>query len=92
MPAVATLSPQQRRLYTIIYDFRLATPPDDPSVWIGDLQELAGIGPLAVPMLVTELDRAKGDSEQRLLIVALRIIGDSRAVPALIRALQRLAP
>jgi hypothetical protein len=44
-----------------------------------------------VPALVAELNRATSDGYQRLLIMSLRLIKDPRAVPALIRAVPRVA-
>jgi beta-lactamase regulating signal transducer with metallopeptidase domain len=55
------------------------------------LRELIRIGKPAVPRLIEELDRTDSDKLLRGLGFALRGIGDPRAVPALIRAIPRLA-
>ena len=90
--ALASLSPEQRHIYELIYQLRMATPPDKPAEWVQVIKELAGAGKSAVPALVAELDASRRDGEQRLLILTLRTIGDSRAIPALIGALPRVSP
>ena len=55
------------------------------------MRELVRIGKPAVPRLIKELDRTKDNHLLRTLGFVLRGIGDPRAVPALIRAIPRLA-
>ncbi|MGN6368235.1 MAG: RNA polymerase sigma factor [Phycisphaerae bacterium] len=90
--AIAALSPQQRRIDELVYQLRMATPPDKPAQWVQTVKDLAAIGKPAVSTLAAELDNARRDGEQRLLILTLRNIGDARAVPSLIRALPRVSP
>jgi RNA polymerase sigma factor (sigma-70 family) len=91
LPDVATLLPEQRRVYELIYELRQSTPPLRPDEWIAALKEVTAIGKPAVPALVAELNTATRDGHQRLLIMALRIIKDPRAVPALFRAIPRVS-
>jgi RNA polymerase sigma factor (sigma-70 family) len=91
MPAPSSLTPQQRRIYELVYDLRNEVPPSRPEEWIATLREITQIGSPAVPALCVELDRTSKDGTQRLLIMALRIIGDARAVPTLINAIPRVA-
>lgn len=53
------------------------------------IRDLIQTGKPAVPNLCDELDRTEADSTFRALAIALREIGDPRAVPALIRAIPR---
>ncbi len=55
------------------------------------IRELIRIGKPAVPRLIEVLDRTNTDHLLRKLGFVLRGIGDPRAVPALIRAIPRLA-
>ncbi len=90
MPVPSSLTPQQRRIYELIYDFRMEVPPSRPEEWISTLREITQIGAPAVPALCVELDHTSKDGTQRLLIMALRIIGDARAVPTLINTIPRV--
>jgi hypothetical protein len=72
-----------------IYLLRFHLPGIRDDEWAGALRELIEIGKPAVPELVFELDRTSRDHSLAALGLALRGIGDARAVPALIRALPR---
>ena len=89
--ALAALHPEQRHIYELIYQLRMATPPDKSAQWVQIVKELADVGKPAVPALTAELDTTRRDGEQRLLILTLRTIGDPQAIPALIRALPRVS-
>lgn len=88
---VAALSADPHdRTAQIIWEFRkLNHTIDETELWCMLMRELVQIGPTAVPQLCAALDKTTGDFEMRRLIFALRAIGDSRAIPALIRAIPK---
>lgn len=91
MPPVDSLDPTQHQVYELIAQIRESIAPARPEEWITILRELEQIGPPAVPALCAELDRTSSDKAQRLLLMALRFIGDARAVPAILRVIPRTA-
>jgi hypothetical protein len=91
LPALQTLSPTERRTYELLDEIRSSVAPSRPDHWIPVLRELKEIGAPAVAAICVELDRTERDTEQRLHLMALRLIKDPRAVPTLIRALERVA-
>jgi hypothetical protein len=62
---------------------------NDTKVWAGAIRELIEIGKPAVQTLIQELDQTQRQQTLRALGFVLRGIGDSRAIPALIRAIPR---
>jgi len=89
--ALAALRPDERQIYEMVYQLRMATPPDKPAAWAQIVRNLAATGKPAVPLLVAELNASHRDEEQRLVLLTLRLIGDPRAVPSLIRAIPRVS-
>lgn len=65
------------------------SPGHHGDTWGEIVRDLIGLGPSAVPELITELDEAQKPYMISSLAFVLRGIGDRRAVPALIRALPR---
>ena len=92
MPTIASLSPQQRRIYELVFTLRNSISMGRPDEWASALRELTQLGPSAVPALCVELDRTKNDLKQRIFQMELHRIGDPRAVPTLIRAITRVSP
>jgi hypothetical protein len=66
---------------------RPAEPDNVP--WVSAMRTLIEIGKPAVPRLIDELDSTNRYHELQALGFTLRAIGDSRAIPALIRAIPR---
>jgi len=60
----------------------------DRERWFAAVKRLIEIGPPAVPALCEEIRNAKRPKTQSVLAFVLRAIGDPRAVPALIDALE----
>ncbi len=88
---VARLSNQPSdRTAQILAEFRkLSKTVDETELWCMLMRELVALGPAAVPQICDELDRTTEDRTQRRLAFALRAIGDTRAVPALIRSIPK---
>ncbi|HEY2250776.1 MAG TPA: carboxypeptidase regulatory-like domain-containing protein, partial [Planctomycetaceae bacterium] len=80
----------QERTARIILEFRnLEHTVDETELWCSLMRALVGVGRDAVPQLCDELDTTTENRTLRRLAFALRSIGDSRAVPALIRAIPK---
>lgn len=62
---------------------------DDSNEWVTNVRDLESAGRDAVPALSREVRTAKRGFVQCAAAIALRCIGDRRAVPALIAALER---
>jgi beta-lactamase regulating signal transducer with metallopeptidase domain len=78
------------RTTEILLEFRkLNNTVGETELWCMLMRELVAIGKDAVPQICAELDGTTEDRMLRRLGFALRAIGDSRAVPALIRAIPR---
>jgi cytohesin len=60
---------------------------DDTDVWVGAIRDLSEIGPPAVPAIVAEIQKTSRPYARSGLAIALRAIGDPRAVPGLIESL-----
>jgi len=60
---------------------------DDPNLFMEGMRELEAIGVLSVPHLARELEGQQ--SPNRHLIYALKVLGDTRAIPALVRIADR---
>jgi hypothetical protein len=75
-----------------IYTLRYYLIFNDNDKWVNAMRTLVEIGRPAVPELVAELDRTNRDGTIRALAFTLRAIGDPRACPALIRAINRTSP
>jgi beta-lactamase regulating signal transducer with metallopeptidase domain/peroxiredoxin/Leucine-rich repeat (LRR) protein len=78
-----------QRIRQQIYILRHFTMIGKGDVWAGAIRELAEIGPPAVPELLAELQRDTGTYTQSTIAVALRAIGDPRAIPGVIHALAK---
>jgi peroxiredoxin len=79
-----------RRVANIAADWEtLPSVFDDIERYVAQIKELVEIGKPAVPALTDALDRTSRDTPMRLLAFTLRAIGDTRAVPALIRAIPK---
>jgi ankyrin repeat protein len=63
----------------------------DSDMWVGAIKELAEIGPPGIPAIVAEIQSSVKPYGRSSLAIALRAIGDPRAVPGLIEGL-RSAP
>jgi beta-lactamase regulating signal transducer with metallopeptidase domain len=82
--------PPPERTARVLVEFRkLDHTVDETELWCSLMRELVAIGRDATPQLCAELDRTTGDRTLRRLGFAARAIGDTRAVPALIRAIPR---
>lgn len=81
--------PKERTAQILAEFRRLNNTIDETELWCLLMRELVTIGPAAVPQLTAELDGATEGRMLRRLGFALRAIGDSRAVPALVRAIPR---
>jgi hypothetical protein len=78
------------RTAQIIVEFRkLNHTVDETELWCMLMRDLVAIGRDAVPQLCNELDRTTENCMMRRLGFALRAIGDTRATPALIRAVPK---
>jgi len=64
-------------------------PFDPRDGWIASVRDLVNAGPEAVPALCRQLVASDNGFFQSTAAMALRVIGDRRAVPALIAALER---
>jgi hypothetical protein len=83
---------QLRQIRVAIYQLRFYKIGAHNDDWVKAMQSLAQIGRPAVPELVAELDRTTSDRTLRALAFTLRAIGDPRACPALIRAINKTPP
>jgi hypothetical protein len=79
----------QRRVRELIYVLRYHRITARTEEWAGVIRELVQIGKPAVPEVAAELDRTDRTVTLRGLAFVLRGIGDPRAVPALIRAVDK---
>ena len=79
----------QQRIYESIYVLRDCTITSRIDQWVDAIKELTEIGNASVPALTAELDRTQSDATMRAIAFTLRVIGDPRAVPCLIRALAK---
>ena len=78
------------RTAQILLEFRkLNHTVDECETWCMLMRELVKIGSDAIPQLSAELDQTTEGAMLRRLPFALRAIGDTRAVPALIRAIPK---
>jgi beta-lactamase regulating signal transducer with metallopeptidase domain len=85
-------APQDKRIDAAIDILRVYSVHEgDERPWAFAIRQLIEIGPPAVPKLAEELDRTERNITLRALGFVLRGIGDPGAVPALIRAIPRLA-
>lgn len=88
-PPVAPVDRSLTRARELLYFLREYTVFERTDSWIKAVHELSQLGPTAVPEIIAELDRTDRDLTRRALPMALRAIGDKRAVPALLRALPK---
>lgn len=80
----------KERVAQIIVEFRkLNHTVNETELWCLLMRDLVAIGRDAVPQLCEELDRTTENCMMRRLGFALRAIGDTRATPALIRAVPK---
>lgn len=82
-------SEEQARIADLIeklHDYQFGV---DNLEWTSAIYELREIGAPAVPPLIEALDATDDDRTLRALGFTLRVIGDARAVPSLIRAIPR---
>jgi Carboxypeptidase regulatory-like domain len=84
-----SIKPSDRTAQILVEFRKLNHTVDETELWCMLMRELVAIGRDAVPQLCAELDRTTEDRMLRRLGFALRAIGDSRAVPALIRAMPK---
>jgi formylglycine-generating enzyme required for sulfatase activity/beta-lactamase regulating signal transducer with metallopeptidase domain len=87
--ATAASTDQQTRIYELIYVLRHSAVASRQNETYGAVRELVQIGRPAVPALCVELEHTDRDCVLRTIPLALRIIGDPRAIPALIHALPK---
>jgi beta-lactamase regulating signal transducer with metallopeptidase domain len=81
-------TPPPRRLPMPTNNFKLEPVPDGEP-WASALRVLIQAGKPAVPRITAELDKTNRYPTIQALGFVLRVIGDARAVPALIRAVPR---
>jgi RNA polymerase sigma factor (sigma-70 family) len=87
-PSLLATPAQRQQTLEALYTLRYSTVFVNPDETYQAVRALADIGKPVVPEICRELDRTTNDSARRSLAMVLRIIGDQRAVPALIRALR----
>lgn len=93
-PPVAAQMEEQSHVTELIYRLQNFTYSDSSKYnrrWAATIKELAAIGEPAVRQLIAALDETDHDVTMQSLVFTLRVIGDARAVPAMIRALPRTA-
>ena len=91
-PMEAVSAEQLKQIRAAIYVLRYYEIGVDNQKWMNAIRTLTAIGRPAVPELVAELDRTSRDRSLRALAFTLRAIGDPRACPALIGAIDRTVP
>jgi len=84
-----SIKPSDRTAQILLEFRKLNHTVDETELWCTLMRELVAVGRDAVPQLCAELDRTTENRMLRRLGFALRAIGDSRAVPALIRAIPK---
>lgn len=81
--------PKERTARNIQELRKLNRSVDEEELWCSLLRDIVTIGRDAVPQLCEELDQTTDNVTVRRLAFALRAIGDTRAIPALIRAIPK---
>ncbi|HUS34692.1 MAG TPA: carboxypeptidase-like regulatory domain-containing protein, partial [Verrucomicrobiae bacterium] len=87
---IVTAAEAQKEVSSIVEDWEgLASIFDDVEIYTKQIKRLTEIGPAATPPLCAALEKTTRDAPLRLIPFALRAIGDARAIPALIRTIQK---
>jgi ankyrin repeat protein len=82
----------QRRLSDALFTLRSSrTVFDDTDAWAKALRDVAEAGPPALPLVLAEMNRTAKPYVRSNLAIALRGIGDARAIPGLAAALRTTA-
>lgn len=75
------------RIYDAIDKISRTRAFDDSDTWVGAIRDLSEIGPPAIPAIIAELQQTSRPYARSSLAIALRAIGDPRAVSGLIESL-----